>query len=71
MFESASWLRRRADLSATVLTRRWVETLGLRLVEPEVWYQVQSVLAAHNASGDRTQNTTTTSRAPCSAGNAG
>ena len=26
-----------------------------RLVEPEVWYQVQSVLAAHNASGDRTQ----------------
>ena len=26
-----------------------------RIVEPEVWYQVQSVLASHNASGDRTQ----------------
>ncbi|HQZ84924.1 MAG TPA: recombinase family protein, partial [Actinomycetota bacterium] len=26
-----------------------------RLVEPEVWYQVQSVLSAHNSSGDRTQ----------------
>lgn len=26
-----------------------------RLIEPEVWYQVQSVLTAHAASGDRTQ----------------
>lgn len=25
------------------------------LVAPEVWYQVQSVLKAHNSSGDRTQ----------------
>ncbi|GAB3056271.1 hypothetical protein GCM10027079_22980 [Sediminivirga luteola] len=26
-----------------------------RLVEPEVWYQVQNILTAHNTAGDRTQ----------------